>query len=226
MDFNLVTTWYGIPSKYNKKLYFHWIKKLFKTNTPIILFTDTKGENDLKILISKLKRKTPLKINFIITEFSNLEMQKYIKIFEENYLIDEEKIHSPELYLLWSMKPLFMKKAIELNPFNSSYMLWCDIGAVRDRYHKDLLKNPCNISYFKEQNDKIILVGIKSLKKHKNYNKYNSKMITIGGGLWGGSIFAISNWIKAYQETFETFIKKNIFVGKDQFIMLHTYLNN
>ncbi len=56
--FNLVSTWYEIPSKFNKDTYFKWIRNIFRTNTPIIVFTDAKGKRDLNILYKNLTNGT------------------------------------------------------------------------------------------------------------------------------------------------------------------------
>ena len=35
------------------------------------------------------------------------------------------------LYVLWNEKLAFVKKSIDLSPFNSSYFLWMDVGFLR-----------------------------------------------------------------------------------------------
>ncbi len=63
--------------------------------------------------------------------------QNLAKLYNEIHTKDPEKIHhSPELYAVWNSKPWMLKTALELNPFNSSFFYWMDIGSIRKPWKK------------------------------------------------------------------------------------------
>jgi len=55
------------------------------------------------------------------------------KPYHHQHDIDpEQAIHSPELYAIWNSKPWMLSHATEINPFESQYFFWMDMGCVRD----------------------------------------------------------------------------------------------
>src|SRR5258708_1527869 len=83
------------------------------------IFDNLKSENYIKTL----RIGTTTKI--VILELNNTEMYKHIDYWNFCYNMDDEKYHTPLLYLVWAQKSFFVKEAITENPFNSSWFFWC-----------------------------------------------------------------------------------------------------
>ena len=226
----VVTAFYPIPSKISKNIdvsqrqYFAWTTNLFKIKAPIILFT----EHHLNDKFINIRQGRPMYI--VNYKFEDLiSWSKYKSVWIENHKIDHEHdIHSPELYAIWAQKSVFVRDAINLNYFNTKYFMWTDIGCFRNTDHMGKLLNFPIVDHFTP--NKILFSSINELPSTcdaPNGIRYvESKNITLVGTLWGGDKQACLNWHGAYFAMLDKFIEHNLFVGKDQVIMLSTLLNN
>jgi hypothetical protein len=227
----IVTAYYPIKSKFSKERYLEWGKTFMKLESPIILFTE-------EYLISELKQlRESRPIEFIPLPFEELDTWKlYKNKWIENHTIDPENLyHTPELYAIWAQKAFFVEKAIILNYFNTDYFFWCDFGAFRNpNINNTILQTFPTITYF--NNDKLLLQSVGDLTELEKIIKddgiYGEKIsvnwnnVRLVGGLWGGSIRACLQWKKEYQAMLEKYFIKGRFAGKDQIVMLSTYLEN
>ena len=119
------------------------------------------------------------KTKVISLEFDKLEaFQKYGKNFwisqKEK---DFEEYHTHELYAIWYEKKEFVKKAIELNPFQTNKFVWCDAGICRNEDWKNSIKT-FPVSY-KIPNDKFLVLRITDFEQHDDFLKINC----VGGGI-------------------------------------------
>jgi hypothetical protein len=227
----IVSAYYEIKSKFDKDKYLEWGKTFMKLESPIILFTE-------KNLIPELKAlREDRPIEFIVIPFENIDTwELYKDKWQTDYYNDPEKIyHTPELYAIWAQKAFFVERAITLNTFNTNYFFWCDFGAFRNpNIDKEVLNSFPTSKYF--SNDKIILQAINDLTTEEQIIKedgiYGEKItdewneVRLVGGLWGGSINACINWKNSFKNMLEKYILAGRFAGKDQIVMLSTYLEN
>ena len=231
MSCTIVSAYYSIKSKFSKEKYLEWGKTFMKLEAPIIIFTEEHLVSELQIL----REDRPIK--FIIIRFEKLDTwAKYKDKWIENHKIDPEKSnHTPELYAIWAQKAFFVERAIESNYFNTDYFFWCDFGAFRDpNIASAILESFPQIKHF--SSDKILLQAINDLSEAEKIIKdddiYGEKIsskwneVRLVGGLWGGSIDACLNWKNKYQIMLEMYFSKERFAGKDQIVMLSTYLAN
>lgn len=231
MACTLVTAYYPIKSKFVIEKYLEWGSTFLKIESPIILFT----EKELVPYIKSMRGNLPIEIYTI--PFIELDTWKlYKNKWNEHYLIDPEKhIHTPELYSIWAQKVFFVEKAIIQNPFNTEYFFWCDFGAFRDsRIDITILKSFPSIKYLPK--NKILLQAINSLKESDRLlredgifgetinDKWNE--VRLVGGLWGGGIEGCLKWKEAYHNMLKKYFNTYRFAGKDQMVMLSTYLEN
>jgi hypothetical protein len=208
-----------------------WGATFLKLKAPIVLFTEESMVDE----ILKLRENRPIQI--ITIPFTELDTWKLYKDkWVQNHQIDpENRYHTPELYAIWAQKPFFVEKAIEINPFKTDYFFWMDFGAMRDpNIDQRVLNNFPHTDYF--MNDKILLQSMGNLKEsdkkrgkdgicgEKISNRWNE--LRLVGGLWGGSAKACLRWKQEYQTMLEKYFEKNRFAGKDQIVMLSTYLEN
>jgi hypothetical protein len=179
----------------------------------------------------------------ILLPLEKMYLHKNMDIFIETSKIDPEKdIHSPELYLLWANKAFLIKNASEINPFNSKWFFWTDIGCCRDKNHFDSIVSYPNYHKIIDHDiDKIIFSQVEdyndlnlALKDNipvifKNYF-YNTikkgKLSLIQGGFFAAHITKINDLCNLYESTLLHFYKNNVFCGKDQSIMFTMYLLN
>lgn len=232
----VVTCYFKIKSKYSDEKYKIWIKMFLNIPMNIIIFTDLESFEFIKECRNKYLNKTKI----IVIKLNEFEMYKHIDYFNYSYTIDPEKtIHSPELYLIWAEKPYFVKKSIELNPFNSKWFFWCDIGCCRNpQYANMYLTFPNWISILNYETNKIIYSKIQDFLASDNIKYENGilKLYTmnlspiyltrIQGGFFAVHETMISKLIELYNTTFNLFKNNKIFGGKDQYIMYTMLLYN
>ena len=238
MSCTVVTAYYSIKSKFSKEKYLEWGKTFMKLEAPIVIFTEEHLVSELQIL----REDRPIK--FIIIRFEKLDTwAKYKDKWIENHKIDPEKSnHTPELYAIWAQKAFFVEKAILTNYFNTDYFFWCDFGAFRNpNIDNIILQTFPQTLHFKD--DTLLLQSILDLSESEKIIKddgiYGEKIkISVDlngvrlfggllvGGLWGGTIDACLKWKQEYQIMLEMYFSKGRFAGKDQNVMLSTYLKN
>jgi hypothetical protein len=231
MSCTIVTAYYPIRSKFTKDKYLEWGKTFLKLKSPIVIFT----EEHLISELSSLRGNFPIK--FISLPFEELDTWKLYKDkWVQNHTIDpENSYHTPELYAIWAQKAFFVEMAIKSNYFNTNYFFWCDFGAFRDEnIDVSILNSFPTTTYFTDH--KLLLQSVgdltdaeKNIKNDGIYGERISNMwndIRLVGGLWGGSSIACLRWKEAYQTMLEKYFIKGRFAGKDQIVMLSTYLEN
>jgi hypothetical protein len=231
MACTIVTAFYPIRSKFSKDTYLNWCKTFLQLESPIVLFT----EESLVQTFIEIRGNKP--IHIITTPFESLDLWiRYQDNWKQNHTMDPEaRIHTPELYTIWAQKPIFVEKAIECNPFHTDYFFWCDIGAFRDpNISPAILQSfPTTIHL---PTDRIVLQAMGDLKESDKFMKPDGiygecitstwNEVRLVGGLWGGHHTGCTKWIKAYQTMLEKYFQAGRFAGKDQIVMLSTYLEN
>eukprot|EP00547_Thalassionema_nitzschioides_P005927 CAMPEP_0194202726 /NCGR_PEP_ID=MMETSP0156-20130528/2675_1 /TAXON_ID=33649 /ORGANISM="Thalassionema nitzschioides, Strain L26-B" /LENGTH=260 /DNA_ID=CAMNT_0038928301 /DNA_START=1065 /DNA_END=1847 /DNA_ORIENTATION=+ len=125
----------------------------------------------------------------------------------------EQFIHSKELYIIWNEKGHFIEKAMEVNPFNTEFFAWVDMGYLRD----DLLENQRMIRFLPPilTKKQTLFLDVRSLVNGDEY---------LGGGFIGGYREGLTTWINSYYETLSA--NRDRFLGKDQPWMFQTCVQN
>lgn len=231
MSCTVVTAYYPIKSKFSKERYLEWGKTFMKLESPVVLFT----EEHLVSELQELRENRP--IRFVTLPFEELDTWvKYKNNWIENHKIDpENSYHTPELYAIWAQKAFFVERAIQSNYFNTDFFFWCDFGAFRNpSIDTVILQTFPQTVHFK--GDRLLLQSIGDLTESDKIIKddeiYAEKIsaswneVRLVGGLWGGSSNACLKWKKEYQEMLEMYFNRGRFAGKDQIVMLSTYLKN
>jgi hypothetical protein len=239
-EITIVTGYFSIPSKFSNQNYWEWIKNFLSLNCHLIIFTDEENFSKIKNL---RKSENTLIIKIRISDFVVYDYLDYWKYCKK---IDREEYHTPELYMIWAEKTFFLKRAIDLNPFNSNYFFWSDIGCIRDSEMLKHIQTFPNIQKFSDYDlcnfflsliepfqtiDKILTKDKISIT-HRNIqnddkNEKSCKIINrIQGGFFGGNIKSCLEWVDLYIKELALFITTKTFGGKDQYIFNHIYLKN
>jgi len=231
MACTLVTAYYSIRSKFPKEQYLSWITTFLKIKSPIVLFTD---QNMVEWIREK---RGELPIHIVSIPFNELEMWKRYELqWNQHYMIDPEQFrHSPELYAIWAQKPFFVEQAILSNPFQTDYFFWCDIGAFRDPSVSQTILDtfPCT-RYLESEcillqsiNDLTISdQAIRSDGIRGEIISHSWNDVRLVGGLWGGGKNGCLRWKRSYERMLEAYFHAGRFAGKDQQVMLSTYLDD
>lgn len=222
----IVTAYYDLPfKKHSSSNYSIWMGYFFNTiKSNIIVFTDTKSSKMLFDLCKDMKN-----VKTIIFPLEKFFTFKYIDYWKKDYERDTEKYHNPYLYMIWNEKSMFIRHAIHINPFNTEYYAWTDIGMIRDPEqikYVNMYPNPNIIKTLK--NDKVYILNIADFTEQElretdvtQIFKYKNR---IGGGVIFGHKDVLMEWYKIYYDMMSAFMKNDYYAGKDQSIMACVYL--
>jgi len=169
---------------------------------------------------------------YINTTLKELYLYKnYSDIYREHHQKDREKRkHSMELYIVWNSKSYFLYQTSNvLNPFNSTYFMWVDIGIWRDRdhaIHSKILQSPSwpNIDRVQYTFDQCKLSDPKECIVLSMIRNFDNKKCTvfrnhIEGGFILGTIQSLKFWWMEFMKVHDLFIEYGVFVGRDQTLM-------
>jgi hypothetical protein len=208
----IVTAFFDIPSKRPSHEYLPWIRRFLTLKDNMVVFTT----KDQIPLFQKLRRDLPTKV----IGFDSLDDLQVTKDFggmdywQRQANLDPEKyLHSKELYVIWNEKGHFLERAMDLNPFQSDFFAWVDMGYLRD----DLLENQRMIRYLPKllTRQQAIFLDVRKLVFGERF---------LGGGFIGGYQQGLRQWITKYYELLET--NRDRFLGKDQPWMFETCIRN
>jgi hypothetical protein len=209
----IVTAYFDVPSKRPSSEYLPWIQRFLSLQDNMIIFTS----NDQLPLFKKLRKKRP---NTKVIALDSLDDTNVVKDFggmafwERQASLDPEKyIHSKELYVIWNEKGHFLEQAMQLDPFQSSFFAWVDMGYLRD----SLLENQRMVRYVPKAltPQQTLFLDVRSLVAGQQY---------LGGGFIGGYKEGLQRWIKEYYKLLEA--NRDRFLGKDQPWMFESCVQN
>ena len=149
-------------SKFNSKKYEKWLKNFFLSVTsPLALFTDGKSLSQELIEIRSARPYPTIFYTFdshwnILNEIEKKRAKNYTfnYKYKQNNLDPEKRIHNADLYLLWNIKSYITNKIAQENPFNSSFFIYSDSGAWRDRVLYDWPNESFAIKIGQQLNDR------------------------------------------------------------------------
>jgi hypothetical protein len=128
-------------SKFNGEKYEKWLKNFFlSVSSPLVLFTD--GKSLSQELLNLLSSKSYPTLFYyvdshwdILSEIEKKRAKNYTFNYKyiQNNLDPEKSIHNADLYLLWNIKSYITNKIAQENPFNSTFFIYTDSGAWRDK---------------------------------------------------------------------------------------------
>ena len=197
---------------------------LQSVDAPLVMFT-TRAHMKL---FQVVRKKMNLPTKFIIYEdvwsmMKELESERN-RSYAYNYMhvqpgLDKESYHTPSLYAVWNLKPFFVHKAATLNPFNSSYFIYTDAGAWRDR----AIPNWPDVSFVKmvfNTTGDLMLFG--QLEANIHFSPWDN---VIQGTWFSGSLLALERYKKAFYDLHDKRMDANIFIGKRYFSLFLSVLS-
>lgn len=230
MSTTIVTSYFKLKqSKATHETYQQWMQNMLVNNNPMVIFCDAESQS----MIADFRRGYADKTRIIVTDFKDFYSYRYAKYFLEHYKMDREQRvgHNIFLYMVWSEKSNFLKRAIDMDPFRSDYFIWVDIGCFRVPNTRYLQwPNPEKINGLDKTKVLLLSVvpftseelGCRTLEQLPSFQFLNR----IGAPILGGGKNALLEWHRKYYEMLEYFITIHRFIGKDQSIMNSVYLLN
>jgi hypothetical protein len=227
MSATVVTAFYPLSrSKHGVERYHVWIQNFCNIPCNMVIYTDAATAP----LIRTARGDRPTHI--VIKEFNRFGMTspRMMRYWTRHYPLDPEaRIHNPELYAVWALKHEWVLDAIRVNPFESTWFVWCDMGIQRDPSKQgfymnfpsrvDALCEPGRISFL-EVNNIPAPCHDHWARKVRGPMPWPPPAVSLGGGCIAGDVGAWADFGKAYVKMLETFDERKWFAGKDQIVYL------
>ena len=229
----IVTAYFQLNSKHPVEQYLKWMTRMLSLPDPMVIFTSA----DLVPLFTRMRAGKLERTVIIETQLEDTKMAREfpVEFWQRQFERDPEKgkHKSYKLFWIWNGKADFVRQAIEMNPFNSSYFMWSDIGCYRFERPNGSLQL-ADTSLLDRHPEKIMLVNIKRYKVPL-YTEKNAFFDTCGGGVkcrriagaqYAGTLKACLKWYDAYYDTIKRYVKHGRFIGEDQNVMAGTCLRH
>lgn len=201
----IVTAYYVGPSKHGEAKYAAWGRNFMIQTVPMVIFAEKASS------IPGLELRDPNMTRVVECSVDEFLVSQHLfnDRWEQQLQLDPERsIHNIFLFKVWMEKTNFAMKAIEMNPFGSSYYVWMDFGGFRvpDVWGKGWVPHA---ERFPTRN-RILLLNAPASHPTKH----------IGGGFFGGTVRAWDVWSRIFFTRLSLELRRGIrFVGDDQILM-------
>ncbi len=222
----VVTAYYEFDkSKYTQARYNEWIE-LFCRSVPcyLVFFCEASFVDKVKEWRAEFEDRT------LVLDFprESWTAHKFGSAFWQSQLaMDPEKDkHCIELYKIWYEKKEFVKRVISLNPFSHDDFVYTDAGILRYRELAQLVRDFPVADRI--PTDRVLLMNVMPFSRR---DETLTPPGSSGAARIGGGIIAANqkNWIlydKLYDQVFQRYVDKKLFIGKDQTLMATLVLEN
>ena len=212
MSLTCVSCFYEIPNKHGSQFY-EWFKTTLRVNCPYVIFTTAN-------LVPVLQRyRVGIPTHFVVYPIEEFESYK----FKDSMIIHPRHCPSVELNLVWNEKISMLKKASDVNVFNSDWFLWVDAGicTLRNR-----MPSPKPLHY---------LPKLEKLPKHAiiytSSQEYSPKLVspTTYYHHVSGTYLLHRESIDVVYETYYDALRKLVSpynIWTDQVVLTHMYKSN
>lgn len=228
----IVTCYYRSPAKHSPQQYDEWMENFLTTvHQEMVIFCDEESYEQIKKYREQDASKT--KIYLLPLYETHCGHPSKHEFWMNEWRRDIERgIHHPNLYIIWNEKAKFVERVIELNPFDTDFFCWCDIGCFRNKAELPLFQQEWPASSFlaSAQKDKMYFLNImpfqeKDYEIHPNgLTRSFERVVRIGGTMFLGHQNVFKQWITLFYQTMDRYIEHNYFAGKDQNIMATMYI--
>lgn len=207
-----VSAYIRMKSKHSVEEYDKWMDNFMALDDPVIIFTTPD-------MFDTIRKKRTNGADMIL--YSIFDYVKYDNEFwEEQWVLDPEKrIHTnPLLYFVWSIKTKLVYESTLLNPFNSEYFVWSDIGCYRNGEYRGTsqLKNIPNLGI------NTLFVNIFPYKSGEYFYDDcdgSKDCRRIAGAQFICKRHECANVYEWYSDTVKRYRYEDKFIGNDQNIM-------
>lgn len=216
----VVTAYYEFKrKKHPSDNYYKWMKNFLSIPCYMIIYT---GDQESAAKISILRLGLEDKTRVIILPFEDLYCSQFMNYWKRDYDRDHERYHDPSLYIIWNEKTAFIKRAKELDPFNTEFFCWADIGMVRNENYLHYINTfPSQKMLSVYDTSKIYLLNLNPYTDDEKNNVKDACEVfryknNTGAGLIMCHKNMVDKWYDTYYKMLARFMEKNLFAGKDQ----------
>ena len=208
-----VSCYFPVKNKHDNK-YLKWFENTLSIDCPYVFFTNSKYID----IIKKYRKHLP-------TYYIDCEIEDFFTYKYRNQMITHQ-IHCPsvELNLIWNEKIFMIKKAYEINPFNSEWFQWIDAGICS---YRDNL--PPNITF---PNINKLNLFPKDKFIYSSSNEYINNLVTktnyyhhISGTSYLIHKSLINRFVDIYQLYLDKLVDKDN-IWTDQLLLTHIHKDN
>ena len=208
--------------KHTSLEYETWNRRFLSLPDDMVIFTDSASVSSIR----KARSKSPGCTIIVKTSLRNTELSSLVDWSSQHAKDPEKRIHTPDLYIIWNHKSLWLADVAELNPYQSSHFFWADSGQFRDEafinnFMTEGEKWVRNTDFL--PNCTIVFISIKDfqeselfLNRRGNSQPLDSSLIRLGGGNFGGDRCALRRWKTLFIEKLKEYVASELFAGKDQ----------
>jgi hypothetical protein len=228
-----VSCFYKVKSKHKLEEYLVWLKNFLEIPMNLIIFLDQFKDHDIYSYIMNIRKDMINKTLIIDRKIEDMNTYKHSDYWNYCYSIDSEKYHSPELYMLWNEKTYMVEESIRINPYNSDWFFWVDMGCCRNN-NRHFLNFP-NYNVVKNYDKEKIIIsfiekikssdynlndnGIPNIFQNKSNDMACDPVVRVQAGFFGGHVNGWKVWIDNFNTILNQFINYKVFGGKEQNIM-------
>jgi hypothetical protein len=206
----VVTAYFKVKNKHTDEEFDSWMRRFLSVPNNLIVFTDKAHSGQIK------EMRGDLPIIIIEKNLKDFYHYKYYDRYKEMYEIDEDKRHSPELYIIWAEKVKFVNEAIKLDPYKSEFFIWTDIGIIREdeyldtKYHANTHMVSNKMSFFS-------IADFSTTDIITKAPKYSD--IRMAGNVQIGDKFAWKLYNHLWDKIIESYLEKSFMITNDQAII-------
>jgi hypothetical protein len=228
----IVTCYYRSPAKHSFESYDEWMTNFLTTiDNEMIIFCDEESYDKIVELRKKFEEKTMVFVHPLQDTYCGHEV--YMEYWKKDIQRDVEKhIHNTNLYIIWNEKSMFVQKVMSINPFNTDFFMWCDIGCFRNKDEMPLFAKewPSKDFLRTAQKDKMYFLHITPFEPTdfeilpNGLTKSFEYVTRIGATMFLGHKSIFSHWVEMYYKYMNDYTTSGYFAGKDQNIIATMYV--
>ena len=244
-------------TKHTFSQYQGWMKNFFSMPDPLVVYVE---DHELVSAILDMRKHASHRTIILPMQFEEFYTYNEFggqKFWKTQVLKDSEAATHVDwrVYLIWLEKTTWLRSVSNLNPFNTDYFAWLDIGYIRQpiRLHGPLVKKVpptgddriylLNIVPFKQcqlETDaqgkiyfgKVSRRGveascqaIRTTAVNQTIDLHASKELIAGGAIYG-SARAVERFREQFLATTRLYNSYSLFIGKDQYQMASVVVEN
>ncbi len=228
----IVTCYYRSPSKHSLEAYDAWMTNFLTTvDNEMIIFCDQESYEQIMTLRKPFEDKTEV---FIFPlEDTYCGNSHYMPYWQKDIQRDiERSIHNTNLYIIWNEKSMFVQRAMSINPFETDFFMWCDIGCFRNSEEMPLFQKEWPSAEFLRtaRKDKMYFLNITPFEG-RDFTVLSNGLTRsfeydtrIGATMFLGHKDIFETWIELFYKYMNLYMQNNYFAGKDQNIIASMYV--
>jgi hypothetical protein len=225
-DLTVVTGYFSLgKSKHSTSEYESWIRRFCRLDVNLVVFCSQAQVHWFK------PHRQAHNTRIIPCELDQLDVSHgaWRQMWHTTLALDPEKsLHGTNLYAVWAAKQELVRKAIDLNFFDTTYYAWMDAGLFRHERMMDLVARPFSHLHRAVQPGRMLALQVvrisdslvQAFLDRKKGPIEHVHCDAIGGGVLVGDSAAWTDFGKAYLDTCLEMHASNQFVGKDQSVFL------